>query len=151
MKALVIYDSVYGNTEKIAQAVGDALNNGVRVVHVGEAVPTELGTLDLLIIGSPTQGGRPTKPMQDFLSRIPESSLKNVKVTSFDTRISTRLVGIFGYAAGRILEALKTRKGQIAAFPQGFFVRGTRGPLKEGELERAVSWAQGILEIEKKD
>jgi len=149
MKALVVYDSVYGNTEKIAQAVGEALNNGARVVRVGEAAPTELGTLDLLIIGSPTQGGRPTKPMQDFLSRIPESALKNVKVTSFDTRISTRLVGIFGYAAGRILEALKTRKGQIAAFPQGFFVQGTKGPLKEGELERAVSWAKGILEVAK--
>jgi flavodoxin I len=149
MKALVVYDSVYGNTEKIAQAVGEALNNGTRVVRVGEAAPTELATLDLLIIGSPTQGGRPTKPMQDFLSRIPESALKNVKVTSFDTRISTRLVGIFGYAAGRILEALKTRKGQIAAFPQGFFVQGTKGPLKEGELERAVSWAKGILEVEK--
>lgn len=149
MKALVVYDSVYGNTEKIAQAVGEALNNGARVVRVGDAVPTELGTLNLLIIGSPTQAGRPTKPMQDFLSRIPESALKNVKVTSFDTRISTRLVGIFGYAAGRILEALKARKGQIAAFPQGFFVHGTKGPLKEGELERAVSWAKGMLEVEK--
>jgi flavodoxin I len=150
MKALVIYDSVYGNTEKIAQAIGEVLNNEARVVRVGEAVPTELGTLDLLIIGSPTQGGKPTKELQDFLSQIPENSLKNVKVTSFDTRISTRLVGIFGYAAGRILEVLKTRKGQVAAFPQGFFVQGSKGPLKEGELERAISWAKGIAEVEKR-
>jgi flavodoxin I len=150
MKALVIYDSIYGNTEKIAQAVGDALNKEARVVRVGEAKPADLETLDLLVIGSPTQGGRPTKAVQDFLAQIPENSLKNVKVTSFDTRFSTRVVGIFGYAAGRILDALKTKNGQIAAFPQGFFVQGTKGPLKEGELVRAVSWAKGILEVEKK-
>lgn len=149
MKALVVYDSLYGNTEKIALAIGKALDGDTKVIRVSEANPLELGVLDLLIIGSPTQGGRPTKSIQDFLSKIPQDALKNVRVTSFDTRISTKLVGIFGYAAGRILESLKAKKGQLTAFPQGFFVKGSKGPLKEGELERAASWAVGILENKK--
>jgi flavodoxin len=53
MKSFIIYDSIYGNTEKIAQAIGDGLTGEVKVVRVGEVNPSELKTFDLLIIGSP--------------------------------------------------------------------------------------------------
>jgi flavodoxin len=102
---------------------------------------SELKTFDLLIVGSPTQGGRPTRAIQDFLSKIPANALKNVGVTSFDTRFSAKLAGIFGYAAGRIAGSLKRSGGTLIVSPEGFFVKGTEGPLAEGELERAASWA----------
>ena len=146
MKVVIVYDSVYGNTEKIAKAIGGAITSEVKVLRVGEADPSELKTIDLFILGSPTQRGRPTPAIRDFLNNIPELSLQGINIAAFDTRISTKLVGIFGYAAGRIAGNLKGKGGTLIASPEGFFVRSTQGPLREGELERAASWAKEILE-----
>jgi flavodoxin I len=108
-----------------------------------------LQSLDLLIVGSPTQGGRPTKAIQDFLNKLPESAVKGVNVAAFDTRFSTKLVGIFGYAAGKIAESLKRKGSTLILPPEPFFVKGREGPLKEGELDRAAGWAKGLLESKK--
>jgi flavodoxin len=149
MKALVVYDSVYGNTEKIARAIGGAIAGEAKVLRPGEVNPSDLASLDLLIVGSPTQGGRATPAIQEFLSKIPANALKNISVASFDTRFSTRLVKIFGYAAGRIANVLKDKGGRLVAPPEAFIVKSREGPLKEGELERAASWAKGIIESKK--
>ncbi|MCL5985448.1 MAG: flavodoxin family protein [Actinobacteria bacterium] len=149
MKVLVVYDSVYGNTEKIAKAVGGAITGDIKVLRVGEVSPSELKTVDLLIIGSPTQGGKPTPAIQDFLSKISESSLQDINVAAFDTRIPTKFVGIFGYAAGRIANSLKEKGVTLVLPPEGFFVKNTQGPLRDGELERAAGWAKGIVESKK--
>ena len=145
MKVLIVYDSVYGNTEKIAQAIGSVITGDVKVLRAGEVNTSELESLDFLIVGAPTQGGRPTPVMQDFLKKVTESAVKGINLAAFDTRISTKWVGIFGYAAGRIARNLKGRGGNLVASPEGFFVEGTKGPLKEGELERAAGWAQEIV------
>src|SRR3990172_4287705 len=138
MAALVVYDSVYGNTEQIARAIGGAIKGDVKLLRANEVNSAELKTIGLLIIGCPTQGGRPTKPIQDFLNKIPKSALKGINVATFDTRISTKLVGVFGYAAGRIASNLKGKGANLVASPEGFFVKGVKGPLKEGELERTA-------------
>lgn len=146
MKALIIYDSVYGNTEKIARAIAEAItpSGEVKVLRAGEANPSELESIDLLIVGSPTHGGRPTPAVQNLLNKVPK--LQDIKVAAFDTRIPTKLVRVFGYAAGRIAGHLKKKGGVLIVSPEGFFVTGGQGPLKEGELERAAAWAKGILE-----
>ncbi len=159
MKALIVYDSVYGNTEKIARAIAGAItpSDGVKVLRAGEANPSELASIDLLIVGSPTHGGRPTPAIREFLSRIPANAVKNVGVTSFDTRFQAKdkgvgmriLLGVVGYAAGRITDSLKGKGGYLAPPPEGFIVEDNEGPLKQGELERAAGWAKGILESKK--
>jgi flavodoxin I len=151
MKALVIYDSVYGNTGRIARAIGDAIASSgeVKVLRAGEANLSELTSIDLLIVGSPTHAGRPVAAVQDFLGKVPAPSLKGINVAAFDTRISKKIVGIFGYAAGRIAGNLKKKGGALIASPEGFFVTGGEGPLKEGELERAATWAKRLLESKK--
>jgi len=148
MKALIVYDSVYGNTEKIAKAIGGAIAGAVKVLRIGEVDPTELEAIELLIVGSPTHGGRATPAIQEFLNKFQESTLKGIKVAAFDTRFSGikgTLVGIFGYAAGRIADSLKRKGGTLVVSPEGFSVKGGKGPLGEGELERAASWAKGIV------
>lgn len=147
MKVLIVYDSVYGNTAQIAKTIGSSLTGEVKVIQVGDFNPSELAKVDLVIFGSPTQGGRPTKPVQEILGKITESNIKGVKFAAFDTRISTKIVGIFGYAAGRIANILNSKGGVLANNPQGFFVKGRQGPLKEGELDRAISWAKNISGI----
>jgi flavodoxin len=149
MKVLIVYDSLYGNTEKIARAIGGAITGEVKVLRADEANPAEIEKIDLFIVGSPTQGGRATPAIQDLLNKIPEPSIKGINIATFDTRFSTKFVGIFGYAAGRIASDLKGRGANLTASPEGFFVKGTKGPLKEGELERAAGWAKGILEGKK--
>jgi flavodoxin I len=147
MKGMIIYDSVYGNTEEIAQAIGTALSSqmDVEVIRVSDVNTANLTGLNLLIIGSPTHGGSPTEAIRDFLKDLSESVIHDLNVAAFDTRLSTRLVKIFGYAAGKIASNLKKKGGILIAPPEPFFVQGRKGPLKEGELERAASWGNDLV------
>ena len=145
MKILIVYDSLHGNTERVAKAIGNAITGEVHVLRVGEVEPSELNTFDLLIVGSPTQGGRATQAIQDFLRKVPVPALEGANVAAFDTRITAKWVRIFGYAAGKIADSLKRNGATLVVPPEGFFVKGTKGPLKEGELQRAADWAKEIV------
>lgn len=146
MKALIIYDSAYGNTEKIARAIGEALGseNQVDVIKVNNADPEQVKDLQLLIVGSPTYAGRPTPPILDYLTKLPETAINGINVAAFDTRVSAKFARIFGYAADKIAATLKKKGGNLVANPEGFTVIGREGPLQEGELERAKTWGEGI-------
>jgi flavodoxin len=156
-KILVVYDSMHGNTEKVAHAIAGALapEAAVEVRRAGEVASEALGAVDLLIIGSPTQGFRPTRPMIDLLKRVSTGGLKGVKAAAFDTRFEAGkmdsgalrlLIKTGGYAAPRIGAALRKAGGIIVLPPEGFFVEDTEGPLKGGELDRAAAWAKSVLQ-----
>ena len=161
MKTLVLYDSQFGNTAKIAQAIAaglaDALGTKAEVglSQIGGAKPDQLAGLALLVVGSPTQKFRPTSVTTDFLKRIPKDDLKGVKVAAFDTRITdeeiesnrflSKLVDVFGFAADPISDRLSKKGGAVVMPPEGFYVSGTEGPLLDGELERATDWARQIV------
>jgi flavodoxin I len=144
MKTLVIYDTLYGCTEKIARAIGGAIKGEVKVVKVGESDAAGPGAYDLIIIGSPTQGGRHTQAMQAFLKDVPAEAIKDKKVAAFDTRMKSWWVKVFGWAADRIASDLKDKGGNLIAPAEAFFVKGGKGPLIEGEEERAAAWAKQI-------
>jgi len=146
MKALIVYDSVHGNTRIVAQNIGDAIPGEVNVLHASQVNASELRTFDLLIVGAPTHGGRPTEAIQDFLEKVQARALKGTNVAAFDTRLTAKWVRIFGYAAPRIAASLKEKGGTLVGSPGDFFVKGTKGPLIEGEVERAAAWAKGIVE-----
>ncbi len=145
MKVLVVYDSVHGNTEEIAKAIGEGIGEEAKVVKAENTGPTDLEEVELLIVGSPTYGGRPTPKMKEFLDKIDSIPLKEMKIAGFDTRVPAAWVKIFGFAAGKIEKRLKSLGGKPVIKPEGFFVSGTKGPLVEGELERAIKWAQDIM------
>ncbi len=160
MKSLVIYDSLYGNTEQIAQAIATALGSPeeVRLLRVGAVEPEQLAELNLLVVGSPTQRFNATPAITSRLKELPGNSLKGVRVAAFDTRFpqseidkipalafSVRLWGRSAYAARHISVRLKKKGGQPVVPPEGFYVVGMEGPLLEGELERAAEWARQIV------
>jgi flavodoxin I len=153
MKTLVIYNSQFGNTEKIAKAIGNTVGSGVKVARPIEVDTDGLQAFNLLIVGSPTQGGRPTPALQKFLDDISTDALKNIKVAAFDTRFLLKdqnfalrmLMKTIGYAADKIAKILVSKGGKQVIPPEGFIVKGKEGPLKEGELERAGEWAKQIL------
>jgi flavodoxin len=156
MQALIVYDSVYGNTERIAQAISSVLGarNEIRVRRVGDVNSTDLANLNLLIVGSPTHQFRATPAIKKFIGGIRKGELKNVHVAAFDTRLGMEdmpspilppFVKIFGYAAKPIADSLVSKGGRLVTTPEGFLVKGMEGPLKEGELERAATWAKYFL------
>lgn len=145
MKAMIIYDSYYGNTEKIAEAIGHVgSQDEIEIVHVRHVKLEQLNGLRLLILGSPTKGGRPTLVMREFLDKVPESAVNGIQVAAFDTRFSTKLVAIFGYAAERIADTMEGKGCNLIVPPEAFFIKGKKGPLKDGELERATSWGNKV-------
>jgi len=159
MKALIVYESFFGNTERIAQAIAQALGSPpeVELRRASEVQPEQLRGLTLLVVGSPTRAFGPTPDTTALLKRIPGGALKGVKVAAFDTRISASdvksaaapllrgLTKVFGWAAKPISDALAKAGGEVVVPPEGFAVLASEGPLKEGELERAVAWAKQIL------
>ncbi len=145
MRALIVYDSLHGNTAKIAQAIGDALAGDVSVRRVGGVSAAEVKAIDLLIVGSPTHGGWFTEAIKGWLDEVPASALQGIHVAAFDTRTpATRLSRIFGFAAPRIADSLEKKDVTLLLPPAGFVVKGIKGPLKEGELDRAADWAKEI-------
>ena len=129
LKALVVYDSEFGNTEIVARAIGEVLGSEgeVEVRRVGDVQPEEFMGLDVLVVGSPTQQFNPTKATSTFLKGIPKNGLSGTRVAAFDTRLTVEeieetailafFVRIFGYAAKPIGNALKKKGIYLANVP----------------------------------
>jgi flavodoxin len=157
MKSLLVYDSQFGNTQKIAQSMGEVLKEcGESIlVRVGDFKWEMLSGVDLLLVGSPTQGFKPTDAIREFLKGTTTHPLNGKRVAAFDTRFTQEhidrtpvlpfLVKKFGYAAGSIGKALQKGGGLLVAPAEPFYVLETEGPLLEGELERAAEWARKLF------
>jgi Flavodoxin len=161
MKSLVVYESWFGNTERIARIVADALAvaGEVEVVSVDDELPP-LDEVDLLVVGAPThvhglsnrtsrkgaleQQGRDAAigiGVRGWIEALPPSGGPRVAV--FDTR-AHRPVLLVGSAAQGIAKRLRRRGYTLATEPESFFIEGTPGPLEEGELERAAKWGSSL-------
>lgn len=152
MRALVVYDSQWGNTEAIARAVGAVLGAETRVERAGNLRPRDLADLELLVVGSPTQGGRPLASVTQLLAELSRDALTTTHAAAFDTRLPAAergfalrlLMRTIGYAAPRIAKALEAKGARLVVPPEGFLVEDKEGPLKPGERERAVLWAASM-------
>jgi flavodoxin len=167
MNTLVVYDSLFGNTERIAQAIADALRafgqvQAVRIepaqaeelkrqellrqnratdVRLEPAHQVSLEGVDLLIVGGPTQAFRATPTIQSFVESLSRASLSGMSVACFDTRAR----GPFGSAAKAMAKNLQTMGVSLLVPPESFFVKGMKGPMKSAEVERAASWAKMLI------
>jgi flavodoxin len=152
MKALVIYDSVAGNTRKIAEAIAGSIEGcHANAISIAEANPMDLSDVKLLIVGSPSHGLKPSPSIMKFIELIPEKGLDGINVAAFDTRIvkenikklMQRLLSeTSDFAARPIAEALRKKGGTLVLLPEPFFLEGEEGPLREGEVERAATWGR---------
>lgn len=152
MKTLVIYDSVFGNTQKLAEAMAEGLDS--KAVRVADAGGVSLADTDLLLVGSPTRAFRPTPALMEWLKALPSGALSGKRAAAFDSRISPDKVKSgalrlmmkkFGYAASDIEKELKKKGASVASPPEGFFVEESEGPLSEGEEARAAAWARNLV------
>ncbi|WP_037056451.1 flavodoxin family protein [Pseudonocardia asaccharolytica] len=162
MRALVVFESYFGNTKRIAEAVAEGLSARltVDIDEVTDAPPTVGADVDLVVVGGPTHAFGLTRPttradavrqaggtetatgigLREWLDKLP-AARPGTAAACFDTRVSRPRVP--GSAARRARSRLREH-GFTALDPATtFWVRGTPGPLVDGELERAREW--GVL------
>jgi len=147
MKTLIVYDSVYGNTEVIARAIADEIPGEVHVLRVGQVNPVDVQAVDLLIVGSPTHGALPTEAVKALLDAIEAPAREGARAATFDTRLTWGFLERWGgFAASKMADTLKDKGWTLAGEPGGFYVKGLKkGPLKKGEASRAAAWAKGLV------
>ena len=155
MRALVVYESSWGNTKAVAEAVAQGLG-GASVVEVSEVGEVRWDELDLLVAGGPTHafsmsrpstrrdahnqgasGGPDERGLREWLSALPAEL--PVPVATFDTR-ATMVRNLPGSAAKAAVKELRRHHHGRVIDRCSFYVEDSAGPLADGELERAVAW-----------
>ena len=161
MNTLVVYESIYGNTRAIAEAVADGLG-GAAVASVAGA-PAELGDTELLVVGGPTHmHGLATNRSRQIAAEAAEedkgtrvepdaaagpglrswladlADRAGARAATFDTRLD-RAPWLTGVASRGIAKRLRHHGYEVVA-SESFLVHDTEGPLEDGELDRARAW-----------
>jgi Flavodoxin len=161
--ALVVYESMFGNTQRVAEAIRDGLADDLHVdVLEVDAAPTSLGDdVSLLVVGGPTHmlgmssaksrlsaKEQATGPLvshgvglDEWLGALVIGS-PLTQGAAFDTHTEKRWVP--GAASKRIRTALRRKRVALVDRPTSFYVQGTLGPLAEGEVERARAWGHSL-------
>lgn len=167
MRALVVYESLFGNTEQVARAVAEGIGLGsrgamsVKVVDVAGAPAFLDDDLDLVVVGGPTHAFSMTRPstredavrqggraeaarsgIREWLGGL-RSGPHSQRLAVFDTRVGKvrHLPGSAARSAARSLHKL----GYTTAFrPESFYVEDLSGPLLDGELVRAHVWGSEL-------
>jgi hypothetical protein len=156
MKAVVVYESLWGNTAAIARAIAEGIGQGTQAVTTDAALPEAIADADLIVAGAPvlafslptdamrdsvaqSEVGAPTPPdlthpsLRSWLDSLPGGS---GRCAAFETRIWWSPRG----ATGDIEKRLQRAGRRIISKPQKFVVKNKYGPLREGEIERARQW-----------
>lgn len=166
LRALVVYESMFGNTERLARAVADGLALDHVIVTVREVSEAPLGApldVDLLVVGAPTHAFSLSRPstredavrqgapaertalgLRDWLDALPDG--EGLGVAAFDSRVSK--VRRLPKAAGPRAAKLARLHGYTPlSKPVGFVVDDVKGPLGPHELERATQWGRFVAGV----
>ena len=168
MKAIVVYESYWGNTASVAQAIAEGLGPEAKAMPTDQAAGDALTGIDLIVAGSPiiafslpsekTRTDMLAKPdkkapspadlshpsMRSWLVSLPKAGVSGhgggrgaaVRAAAFETGFKLSPGG----SAGKILKMLAEMGYEPIAKKQRFLVKGSYGPVKEGELDRAKAW-----------
>jgi hypothetical protein len=172
MRAIVLYESMFGNTASVACAIAAGLRGeydvDVRTVNGVSPVPPDSVEADLLVVGAPTHAhglpsGMSRKALESAAAKrnaegdaleydAPGTMRRFVdhlppgdgrRIACFDTRFDRSPV-LTGSAAKTMARRLARRGYEVVDAPASFFVADTEGPLIDGELERATAWGAAL-------
>jgi len=160
MNAVVVYESHWGNTAKVARAIAGGFGPGTPVLTTDEATPEIIADADLIVAGAPLmmfqlptdsalqglagKNGNAAMPpdvshpsMRDWLAALPHGA---GRAAAFETRLRFSP----GSAAGTIERGLVAAGYRRLAKGRRFYVQGSYGPLRYGELEAAQAWGKEL-------
>ena len=163
MKAIVVYESMWGNTEQVARAVAAGLSESlaVEVTDVASA-PAEPGSeFSLIVVGGPTHAFSMSRPatradahargaehgedvagVREWLDQLPPAHRAQA-VATFDTKV-TKMRRLPGSAAKSAAKAASRHGYERPRFVESFYVQDMEGPLLDGELDRATEWGRHL-------
>jgi flavodoxin len=146
MNVLILCDSKFGNTVRLAESMNAALGDthSVTLRSADEGLGP-VSRVDVLLVGGPTHAHGASVPLKEALAAIPAGSLKGARVAAFDTRFRMPRI-LTGSAAETVAKVLKRAGANVVAPPESFFVTRDNPPvLAPGEFDRAGSWARGVV------
>lgn len=159
MKGIVVYESHWGNTAAIARAIAEGLGDEARALTTDEATDEVVRTAEVIVAGAPVMAfslpseamlravaNDPKAPapgdishpsMREWLERLPAG---RAAVSSFETALRFSP----GSARGAIEKAFVRAGYRKLADPRRFIVKGSYGPLRDGELDKARAWGAAL-------
>jgi len=171
MKAVIVYESLFGNTERVAHEIADALaqdGNRAVVADVRGVGPDDLAGSDLLVVGAPThafslsrpstredavrQGADPARAafgVREWLENLQAAfpvATERPQVAVFDTRVE-KVRRLPGSAAKRAAKSLRSLGFPVLDRPTSFYVADVQGPVAAGESDRAHAWGTHLLAL----
>jgi len=158
VRAVVVYESLWGNTAEIARAIADGIGPGTPAVPTDEATPDLLAGVDLIVAGAPVLGFRlPTDGMRASVRKDPKAPPADLEHASmrawlatvtprrgYFAAFETRFQRSPGGSVGAISQALEAAGCTPVAEPGKFIVKGKYGPLRDGETARARAWGADL-------
>ena len=151
MNVLIVYFSKFGNTQLVAEKIAEtiAATNGkdgsVRVISWDQLVAVDLESADLLVMGTPTHKMNLPEAVCPALDRLPRNVLQAKAVAAFDTSYKMSAFLARFTAAKKLNKKLRKLGGKQVVPPETFHVVDCEGPLYQGELEHAQTWAGEII------
>jgi menaquinone-dependent protoporphyrinogen IX oxidase len=152
MKGIVIYDTSYGNTQKIGETIAETLKESgmeVDLFYVKEVKKLSGKDYDLLVLGSPTKFGTMSFTFKRFLGKVKSEEWENKPFSAFDTENpenveQSRDKNKEWSAAEKIAEKLKEKKMSQLLPVLKALVIGQKGPLLDGEVDRTRDYAREL-------
>jgi menaquinone-dependent protoporphyrinogen IX oxidase len=152
MKGIVVYDTSYGNTKKIAETIAETLKESEiedDLFYVKDVKKLSAKDYDFLVLGSPTKFGTMSLKVRFFLGKVKSEEWMNKPFAAFDTENPenverARIEKKEWSAAEKIAKRLKEKKMNQLLPVLKALVLGQKGPLVEGEIERTKGYAREL-------
>lgn len=149
VKVLVVYDTKYGNTKLVAEAIVEGLEgaDGMETVirDVEDLKLDDIPDFDAVLIGSPNHMGGPVRGINRFIDRLGELDVEGKKAAVFDTYLG----GDFNKAVSKMEARVKNRAPGLELISPGLSVKveGMRGPVADGELPKCRDFGEKIADL----
>jgi menaquinone-dependent protoporphyrinogen IX oxidase len=154
IKGIVVFDTSYGNTRTIAEAISEILKeSGIEVdaCYVKDVKKLSAKDYSFLVLGSPTKFGTMSFAVKCFLGKVKSKEWMSKPFAAFDTENPENIERKEGSAAEKIAEKLRDKQMNQLLPVLKAVVLGWKGPLQEREIERAKEYARRLaIELKSK-
>jgi flavodoxin len=136
-KAIVIYESMFGNTKRAAEAIVEGMKGAGAEASLStpkELDPNQLTDFDAIIVGSPNHMGGATSGIKKFIDKLGKLKLEGKLVAVFDTYVGRE----YEKAMKKMEKQIGNKAPGLKLTSPGLSIRveGVRGPIEEGELSK---------------